>query len=367
MPRLAITLNTSWNIYNHRLGLLRALEKEGFEIFAVAPKDSYSEKIPYQYVNWNLNQRGKNPITEISSYFDLKSIYKKIKPNIALHYTIKPNIYGTFAAKAINIPCICNVSGLGYSFQKDSGVLQNIVSKIYLKALSRSDKVFFQNKDDCKYFFQLKSELIPISDILPGSGVNISKFHPISKNANATITFLMASRLFKEKGVEEYIKAAEIIRSRYPKTRFLLIGDIYQTSNETITYDYLHQNSNKGIIEYLGMQEDVFKFMQMADCVVLPTYYREGCPKVLIEAASCGLPIITTKNIGCTDIVQDNFNGFLCDKQSVDSLVNSIEKFILLDSAEKNRLGNNGRKKVVDEFDEQIIIKKYIESIKSLL
>jgi glycosyltransferase involved in cell wall biosynthesis len=367
MPKLAITINTSWNIFNYRMGLLNALEKKGFEIFAVAPKDNYSSKIGYPFLEWNLEQRGQNIFAEYKSYKQLFSIYNKLKPDVVLHYTIKPNIYGTIAANRLKIPSINNVSGLGYLFEGNPSLPKKIKTKFYLNALSKSDKIFFQNNYDYELFLSLKPSLASISDKLPGSGVNIHNFRPFEKIEKKEITFLMASRLFKEKGVLEYIESAKLIKQKFPLSRFLLIGDIYQSKNNPITIELLKNATNDGFIEYLGMQDDVYSYIKQSDCMILPTYYREGCPRCLIEAASSGLPIITTNNVGCTDIVVDGYNGFLCEKQSVSDLVEKIEKFILLSWKEKITLGSNGRKKVVDEFDEQIIIKKYIESIQSLL
>lgn len=367
MPKLVITLNTSWNIFNHRLGVLKALEKEGFEVFAVAPKDNYSSKLPFQYEEWHLNQRGTNPFAELFSFYQLFKIYRKIKPDIILHYTIKPNIYGTYAAKLLGIPCINNVSGLGYGFQERFGILKWFTSKFYLRTLLKSNKVFFQNQFDMDYCLKKQPKLKLISEKISGSGVDLQRFYPFEKTEKKNFTFLMASRLFKEKGVIEYIEAAKRIKEKYPQMKFLLLGDIYQSKNNPITLDYLQENTKNGFIEYLGMKDDVYTYMKLSDCVVLPTYYKEGCPKVLIEAASCGLPIIATNNVGCTDIVQDGHNGYLCEINSVQSLFDKIEKFINLDWHEKLKLGQNGRQKVLDEFDEKTIIKKYISSIKQLL
>ena len=367
MAKIAITLNTSWNIFNFRLGLLRALEKEGFEIYAIAPKDEYSGKIPFKYIEWKLNQRGQNPISECLSFLSLYKIYKKIKPDIVLHFTIKPNIYGTNAANLLGIPSINNVSGLGYSFQENSGLLKLLLAKFYLYSLGKSNKVFFQNQFDMDFFLKIKPNLAPISERINGSGVDIQKFYLIERKEHNEVIFLMASRLFKEKGVIEYIEAAKMIRQKYPLSRFLLLGGIYKSRNNPISDEYLCQCTQAGIIEYLGMKDDVFSFMKQVDCVVLPTYYPEGCPRVLIEAASCGLPIIASNNVGCIDIVEDGVNGFLCEKRSILSLFDKLEKFINLSREEKEKLGQNGRKKVLDGFDEKTIIKKYIESIQQLL
>jgi glycosyltransferase involved in cell wall biosynthesis len=364
MPKVVITLNTSWNIFNYRLGLLKALEKENFEIIAVAPKDDYSSRLPFQYFNWKLNQRGMNPFAELISFYRLYRIYRKIRPDIILHYTIKPNIYGTLAARLLCIPCINNVSGLGYGFQENSGFFKSLTSKFYLYSLGKSKKIFFQNQFDMNCFLKIKPNLAAISERIPGSGVDLQKFHPFDKKDSKDITFLMASRLFKEKGVIEYIEAAKLVKLKYPKSRFLLLGDIYKSKDNPISIEYLDFNSKQGHIEYLGMQDDVFHFLQQSDCVVLPSYYNEGCPRGLIEAASCGLPIITTNNVGCVDIVKDGYNGFLCEKQSAQSLFSSMVKFIELSWQDKVKLGQNGRQKVIDEFDEKFIIKKYIETIR---
>lgn len=367
MPKLVITLNTSWNIFNHRMGLLKGLEEKGFEIIAVAPKDDYSEKIPYEYHEWKLSKRGKNPITDYFAYKVLRSIYKNIKPEIALHFTIKPNIYGTFACSSLKIPCINNVSGLGEAFNQKASFSNRLIARIYSRVMSNSDHIFFQNREDMDFFLNSNPLIENKTSLLPGSGVNIEKFSIQKKEVNPNIVFMMASRLMKNKGVSEYFEAAEIIKKKYSNVEFQLLGSIYNVKNNPITDSYIQEYVDKGIINYLGMQDDMVSYFKKCDCVVLPTYYPEGCPKVLIEAASCSLPIITTNQIGCRDIVENNYNGFLCVKQSVDSLVQTIEKFMSLSYDERVKLGANGRKKVLRKYNEKYIIESYLKEITHLL
>ncbi|PCJ63279.1 MAG: glycosyltransferase family 1 protein [Planctomycetota bacterium] len=367
MPKLVVTLNTSWNIFNHRMGLLKGLEKEGFEIFAIAPKDEYSDKLPFEYFDWNLSKRGKNPFIDYLSLMGLKSIYKKIKPDVSLHFTIKPNIYGTYASDSLNIPCINNVSGLGEAFNQNASFSNRLIARFYAKVMAKSNYVFFQNREDMDIFLIKKPSIASKTSLLPGSGVDINKFSNVEKEPNSKITFMMASRLMKEKGVMEYFKAAEIIKKKYPNTTFLLLGSIYDVKNNPITDAYIKEFVDKGVIDFEGMQDDMVSYFRKCDCVVLPTYYPEGCPKVLIEAASCSKPIITTNHIGCRDIVDDNYNGFLCVKQSVESLVNALDKFINLPFKKRKELGYNGRKKVIQAFDEKVVIDSYLTEIGKLI
>lgn len=370
MPKVVITLNTSWNIFNHRLGLLKELEKEGFDIVCVAPEDDYSALIPYQYVNWEINKRGMNPFQELFSINKLKKIYAKLKPDIALHFTIKPNIYGSVVCKQLKIPFINNVSGLGFGFQEGESFIKVKLGWLYQKTLCSANKVFFQNKDDMALFVNQNPALSNISTRLPGSGVDVDRFKP---NTNEIIeeelpfTFLMGARLFKEKGVVEYLEAASMIKKKFPHTRFLLLGDIYKMRNNPITAELINKYVQLKVVDYLGMQKDMLPYFYQCNCVVLPTYYREGCPKVLIEAASCGLPIITTDHIGCRDIVVNEHNGLLCEKMSVVHLKECMEKILTMPKSALSLLGQNGRKKVLEEFDQKIIFKEYIDSIKKIL
>ncbi len=369
MPKVVITLNTSWNIYNHRLGLLEELKKNGFEVVCVAPEDDYSSLIPYPYVKWEINKRGMNPFQEYFSMRKLESVYKKIKPDVALHFTIKPNIYGAFVCRKLKIPFINNVSGLGFGFQEGESFFKAKLGWLYQKSLSYAKKVFFQNTEDMAFLVGKYPHLAKISARLPGSGVDINRFSPSHKmrTDNAPFTFMMGARLFKEKGVLEYLEASASIKKKYPNTRFLLLGDIYETKNNVVSVDLINEYVRLKIVEYFGMQQDMIPFFHQSDCVVLPTYYQEGCPKVLIEAASCGLPIIATDHVGCRDIVINNYNGLLCEKKSAVSLEKCMENMLKSTPLELKSMGENGRKKVLEEFDQKIIFDSYIKSLKQIL
>ena len=213
--KIAIVLNTSWNIYNFRLGLIKALLAEGHEVLAIAPADEYSGKLIQagcQFEEVKMDSRGANPIKDIALTYELFRIYKRQSPDVILQYTIKPNIYGTFAATILRIPVINNVCGLGTAFLN-----KNLVSKIaismYKLAFRFPKLVFFQNDDDKAFF--LKSKIIKKTntDVLPGSGININEFVPQDKTyKEAPFTFLLISRLIHDKGILEYINAIKMLK-----------------------------------------------------------------------------------------------------------------------------------------------------------
>ena len=366
--KIAIVLNTSWNIYNFRLGLVKALQAEGHEVVAIAPADEYTSKLVKAgclYEEVKMDSRGANPIKDFLLIFELFRIYKRQKPDIILQYTIKPNVYGTFAAALLRIPVINNVCGLGTAFLN-----KNLVSKIaialYKLAFRFPKFVFFQNNDDKEFF--LKSKIIKNIniDVLPGSGIDFNEFVPRDKTfKEAPFTFILISRLIYDKGIVEYINAIKLLKSKGVEAKFQLLGQLDTKHVRGIAKELVDQWVEQGVVEYLGAVDDVRPFINNSDCVVLPSY-REGTPRSLLEAASSGKPIVATNVAGCNNVVDDRVNGFLCKEKNFEDLAGKMEEMISQDEESIMNMSKASRQIAVNRFDEKIVIEKYLNSISKL-
>jgi len=361
--KIAVVSNTAWSLYNFRLNLMKELELQGYDVIAIAPFDEYKKKMKFEYFDIKINNRGTNVIQDFFLFWRFFLLYKKIKPDVILQFTIKPNIYGTIAANFLNIPCINNIAGLGTLFIKENWLSQ-IAKLLYKFSQQFAKKIFFQNRDDAKLFSKIiKKEKC---DILPGSGVNLEKYMP-RKKENSEFSFLLMARLLWDKGIGEYIKAARKVKKKYPNIKFKIIGWLDENNSSAVSKIQMNKWVNEGVVDYLGAKDDVRDYIANSGCVVLPSYYREGVPRSLLESASMAKPIITTNSVGCREVVDMNLNGFLCKPRNVDDLVDKMKKMILLSSLERKEMGKNGRKKMINEFDEKIVIEKYLAAIKKVI
>ncbi len=363
---VAVVINTSWNVYNFRLNLLRAIQREGYRVVVIAPRDAYSDKLTAEgffFEDLKLNNDSTNTIREIVLFLDLLRLYRKIGPDIILHYTIKPNIYGTLAARFVGKPVINNISGLGTVFLSDN--LSSWVARGLLWLTQRSaKKVFFQNNDDMqiflKYWFVSRSR----AERIPGSGIDTAYFAPVKKRSE-DLTFLFIGRLIMDKGIGEYIDAIRMVKRHYPDVRFQIVGSLYHQNPTATTQAQLSAWIREGLVEYLGHTDDIRILIAEASCIVLPSY-REGLSRSLLEAASMARPIVTTDVPGCRDVVDDGVNGYLCRVRDVEDLADKIVQMIRAGEAVRAEMGAAGRQKVLDEFSDKFIIKKYLQYIKKI-
>ncbi len=362
--RIAIVLNTSWNIYNFRMNFVRALLAQGYEVHTIAPEDEYTHYLQEAgciHHKVKMDSRGANPIKDSALIVELYAIYKKVRPDIILHYTIKPNVYGTLAASLLRIPVVNNVCGLGTVFLK-----KNLVSAIaiflYKISFRFAQKVYFQNPDDRELFVKEKLVRAEAVDLLPGSGIDLEKFKPAGFKRNEKFTFLLISRLITDKGVMEYIDAIRKLKSTGIEARFQVLGAMDPEHKRGIKREVIQEWIDSQTIEYLGTTDNVQQFINQADCIVLPSY-REGTPRTLLEAASSSKPIIATDVPGCNHVVKDNFNGLLCKLKDADDLAEKMKMMAGFDSTKLRVLGENGRAKVEAEYSESIVIDKYLQTI----
>jgi glycosyltransferase involved in cell wall biosynthesis len=364
--RIAMVINTSWNIYNFRLGLVKYLKAQGHELYFLAPKDQYTEKIIPEgdgYFELKMQNTGSNPIKDLSLVYQFLKIYRELKPDIILNYTIKPNIYGSLAGRILGIPLINNVSGLGTVFTH-STFTSKVAKWLYQVAFKGKMVIFFQNSDDRSDFLQVVPIKVP-TEVLPGSGINTKELSPDSTWVGAGNRFLMVSRLLIDKGVNEYVAAAEKVLKIYPSVKFYLAGDVDPNHVRGISLDFIKEKHNQEIIHYLGHSNDVIEEMKKADWIVLPSY-REGTSRVLLEAASLGKPLITTNVPGCNHVVEHGTNGLLCKVKDSEDLAEKIVAAIKMPNEERRKMGGNSREITVRKFDESIIFKMYSNTISNL-
>lgn len=368
MQKIAIVVNNSWYAWNMRANLGFAFQKAGYDVVFVCPYDKYSENLKehFGYVDIDINTKGTNPFEDIKTLYKYYQIYKEIKPDMVLHYTIKPNIYGTIAASMLRIPTINNIAGLGTLF-----IRQNFITKIakwlYRFSQKRATKIFFQNQDDFKMFVDEGLVQKEKCDVLPGSGVDVQKFVPVEKKDDGVFRFLLVSRMLWAKGVGEFVEAAQIIKQKYKNVEFQLLGHLDVASPTAISKEQMDIWVENGFVDYLGSSDDVRVEIAQADCMVLPSFYREGTPRILLESASIEKPIITTDNVGCRDVVDDGVNGYLCEVKNVKDLADKIEMMLKLTDEQRKEMGKAGREKIMRQFDEKIVIAKYLDAIKDIL
>jgi len=364
--KITICSNTSWYLYNFRQGLIKALQNEGYEVTLIAPIDDYSKRLEYlgcKHYDIELNNKGTNPIEDTKLMYQYYKLFKEINPDMLLIYTIKPNIYASIISKILNIETINVVAGLGTVFldNKPSSKLARWLYKLSLF----NNKVLFENRDDSDEFISRSIIRKKQSTIIPGAGINTDEFQPKNRVTNReNITFLLIARLIKDKGIIEYIEAIKAIKTKYPAVKFKILGSYYFDNPSSISEDEVKSWVKDDIIEYLGYTDAVLEEIEKVDCIVLPSY-REGLSRVLLEAGSMSKPIITTNVTGCKEVVDNGHNGFLVTSKSSKSLSIAMEKMINLSHKERVQMGMRGRLKVINEFDDKIVIKKYLDTISS--
>jgi len=339
---------------------------KGYEVHTIAPEDDYTHRLVKAgciHHRVKMDSRGANPIKDSALILELYFIYRRVRPDIILHYTIKPNVYGTLAASLLGIPVVNNVCGLGTVFLKRN-LVSLIATTLYRISFRFADKVFFQNPDDLRLFLDKKLVQAKSVDILPGSGIDLNRFQPVAFRRNDKFTFLLISRLISDKGVFEYVEAVRKLRAGGLNASFQVLGAMDPEHKRGIQVNVIQEWINSGIIEYLGTIDDVRGYIEGVDCVVLPSY-REGTPRTLLEAASSAKPIIATDVPGCNHVVRNNFNGLLCKLNDADDLADKMLKMAGLEDDMLKTFGQNGRARMESEYDESVVINKYLLALEN--
>lgn len=339
--------------------MINRMVEEGHELYLSLPEseeNEYFEKLGCKIVPTMIDRRGMNPMKDLKLIRQYKKIIKEVNPDIIFSYTIKPNIYGTIASNG-KYKQVCNITGTGATFLKKS-LVSEICKFLYKLSIKKCYKVFFQNAGDRDFF--VKEGLVNDNyAMLPGSGCNLMQhaFKPMPEDDE--IRFLFIGRVMKLKGIDEYLQAAEIIKKKYPNTKFLIAG-----WNEQPEYMKLVEDAQKaGSVEYIGFRKDIDDWIEKCHCTILPSHGGEGVPNVLLESAATGRVCIASKINGSKDVVEHGGTGYLFETGNAEDLATQVEKFILLSAEEKAQMGKAGREKVEREFDREIVVKAYLEEV----
>tara|TARA_B100001063_G_scaffold210740_1_gene208614 strand:- start:276 stop:1400 length:1125 start_codon:yes stop_codon:yes gene_type:complete len=368
--RVLIVINSSWNIINFRSNLIKKIKNDGNEVFAITNKDDYSHKLENLVTESNFvsfKSSSINPFSELKLFFHLYWKIRKIKPDIILTFTVKPNIYASIIGKILNINTVNNVAGLGIAHSNI--FLRNILKLLYKFSLSNSYKCFFQNENDLEYFLKNKIVDDSLTSLLPGSGVDIEYFNmndeqESSKKLKSEFNFLLSSRLLWSKGIHEYVKAARLIKKEFNNVKFWLIGFSNVDNKDSIDSSRIEKWSTNGDIIFKGSTDNIKFFLKDVHSFILPSYYPEGTPKSLLEAASMKLPIITTNTPGCKNVVIDNVTGYLCQPKNHQDLYDKMKKILLLSHEERKLMGEQARKHIIKNYDDNIVNDAYISTIR---
>jgi glycosyltransferase involved in cell wall biosynthesis len=364
---IVLSANSDWNIVNFRGGLIRALRTAGYEPVVIAPHDPSADRrmreLDVERIPIRIDRSGLNPWADLQLIGEYKRLLRRIRPVAYLGYTIKPNVYGCFAAASLGIPAIPNISGLGTAFIR-SGPLQQIVKALYRVGFRRAPRVFFQNDEDRDLFVDRKIVRADQARVLPGSGIDLDRFRPVPLPEGPPI-FLLIGRLLRDKGVVEFVEAARQLRTEMPDGRFQLLGPIDDGNRTSVSKAELQSWIAQGVIEYLGTTDDVRPFIAAASAVVLPSY-REGMPRSLLEAAAMGRPLIATDVPGCREIVEEGRNGLLCVVKDARSLASAMRRFAGMSLEDRIAMGKAARRKVQEEFSEERVIRAYLDALAAI-
>lgn len=339
--------------------MINAMVRQGHELYLSLPKsdeNKYFEDLGCHIIETEIDRRGVNPIKDIRLILFYKKMIPQVNPDIIFSYTIKPNIYGTLVSNG-KYRQVCNITGTGATFLKRS-LVSSICEVLYKLSIKRCYKVFFQNTGDRDFF--IKEGLVKNNyAMLPGSGCNLQQhtFKPLPEGNE--IRFIFIGRVMKLKGIDQYLQAAEIIRKKYPNTKFFIAG-----WNEQPDYMRLVEEAQKaGWVEYIGFRKDIDQWIEKCHCTILPSHGGEGVPNVLLESAATGRICIGSKINGTVDVIEDGKTGFLFNTGDGEDLARKIEKFILLSPELRSAMGRAGREKVEHEFDRRIVVNAYMKEI----
>ena len=360
--KILICSNYAWTVYNFRMPLIRFLRKNGFKVEVLTEFDGYEKKFINEVDGIHslfISRKGINPFVDLVTILDILIKLFSIKPDFLLLFSIKPVIYGSIAARFFSVPSISMITGLGTGFLLDNWVTR-LIKVLYRFALKGSATVFFQNSDDKNLFITHKLIQPEIAKQTPGSGVDLEKFYYRELDKKRETTFLLIARMLWDKGIGEYFDAAKILKNKHKNVNFQLLGPLGVLNRSSINEDIIFSWSKSGIIEYIPETDNIASYIQQSSCVVLPSY-REGTSRVLLEAASIGRPIVASNVTGCKEIVEDGFNGYLCEVKNPTDLSKKMEKIILTSYEDRLSMGRKGRRKMEKEFDQRIVFNLYLQ------
>lgn len=365
---IAITVNASWNVVNFRRGLIAGLQHAGYRVAVLSPPDEFASQLAalgVEHVPIAMDQSSIAPAADVKLGWDYVSALRRLRPAALLAFTPKPNGFGSLAAHALGIPVINNMTGMAFVERK--GLARTLPMALLRLAFRRSRIVFFQNADDRDLFIAERIAKPEQSRLVPGSGIDLARFAPAPMPPmQEGMRFLLVARLLREKGVIEFVEAARQLAAHEPRLRFQLLGFVGAANQSALGADDVARWVDEGVIEYLGHCDDVRPALADAHCIVLPSY-REGLPRALLEGAAMARPLIATDVPGCRAVVEDGVNGYLCAVRDAASLAAAMARMAALPQRELQLMASASRRKVEEEYAEQVVIDRYLNALGELL
>ena len=366
--KILLHANTDWYLYNFRMNLITRLSELGHVVYLVSPPGSYGQKLTEMGYKWfpvPLNRRSLNPISELRLILLIYKLYRQLQPDIVHHFTIKCVVYGSIAAMLTGVKCRVNaITGMGYTFTRTNSFVRllRFILKTFLSFVLKGDNtsLILQNTDDAETIMRLLPGIPVDINIIRGSGVNIERFRPNFSitNQNGIFEILIATRLLADKGIYEYIEAAKRL-AHEEKLLFYIAGTPDGGNPSSISSDQIKQWQQFPNIRYLGHVDDMPALLNKMDVVVLPSY-REGTPKILLEAAAASLPIIATDVPGCREVVIDGENGILIKPKDPSAIADAILQ-LYKDKSLCHQMGLNGRNHIKNNFCDSKVVNDTIE------
>ncbi|WP_417286266.1 glycosyltransferase family 4 protein [Cobetia marina] len=360
--RYAFVANSAWYLKNFRSNTIKRFQNYGSVTCITSNDLNLGEGV--EHLSININSSSTNPIKELVTLVNIFVCIVKSRARIVFSFNPKTNLYSMLACMLLRRKIVVNISGVGTASELN-GLLGKVYKKINFLLLKNTDYIFFQNHDDYSHY--ISSGYIDVSkvEIIPGSGVDISKFSPVKSNSS-NIRFLLAARLIKPKGIVEYLQSGLKLSEEFNNFKVILAG-VLDTSTRAVDKRVIDEYTRYDWFQFLGMRNDMDRVLDDIDCVVLPSYYPEGTPRSLLEAAAAGKVIITTDTPGCRDVVIEGVNGFLVPPRDTKALTEAMEKVINLSDEKLAEMQANSRKLAEEKYDEQYVIQRYLDVAEEIL
>lgn len=364
MPKKVLFLaNHFITLYSFRKELIKRLVSEGHEVFLSLPEsddNKFFVELGCKIVSTKIDRRGVNPVEDIFLILSYRRIIRKIKPDIIFSYTIKPNIYGSIVSNHYGFKQVCNITGTGATFLRDS-LVAKICKALYSISVKNCYKVFFQNRGDREFF--IKNGLVKNNyDLIPGSGCNVKEYCYTPIVNDGVIRFIYIGRVMQLKGIDEFLECAKSIKTKYPNTEFLIAGWNEEETSKQKVAEY----QSKGYVKYLGFCKNIKEQIAQIQCTILASHGGEGVPNVILESAAMGRPCIVSNVNGSVDVVEDGKTGFVFETGNANDLINKVEEFLALNENQRQEMGCAGRSKVEREFNREIVIKAYLKELENV-